>query len=126
MFYPDEKHMDLCCQLCSFAEALLIKQAVQLAILFGKTSMPDIMYKLFNQIFSCLPFFWAPLTSIILYHFQWAWPWLEVTKSVDVHISTDRDEIWCGIEAFKLNMLMLLLSEINWTKEITAVLLTAS
>ena len=53
-----------------------------LANLRSETWTVDTWHKLSYWIFSYLSCLQAPLTSVILHYFQWPWPWLKVTRSV--------------------------------------------
>ena len=64
----------------------------------------------------------APLTFTVLYYYKWPWPWLWITTLMKTRtcwlhffprISTDGDEIWCSDKQSKLNVLLLLQTEIE-------------
>ena len=72
-FDPYEYHMLLLIHMSTLWIYIMscVHPASQLASHLGmaKTFTLDITHKLFNQIFSCLPYLQAPLTSNITYHF---------------------------------------------------------
>ena len=86
----------------------------------------DLVCKLFYQICSYLSRLLAPLTSTIVYHFQWLWLWLKVTKLVHCKVKpvgficsqflAHQDEMQDGVEAIEFENLILLLNEICWIK----------
>ena len=86
----------------------------------AKTLMLDILCKLNKQIFSYLPCLQAPLTSTILYHFQWPCDW----RSQGQHKAKPLGFIFSctfqligmkfDIVEFKVNIQIVFLSEVFW------------